>query len=578
MLPVQRDVEHLREEAFDAEFLVRDEAHELADGFVAPERDERAEVAVAVRAWRGEQRLHQVRRFLVRRLRARRHRAAIPGHRGAIADRIHVVVARGLQRRAHHELVDPVRFEPVEVLEHIVAADAGGPDGEVAAHDLSAGGTHAVSGELDDLWGRGEGHAEVLENGESALRDVVRQSGEDARDRFDDREPDLGRGDEVREPISGQHADRVVQLGGELHARGPGADDRDVDRAPVVGIVRPEARVHQAAMEQVCLPRVVDREGVLPHAGRAEVVRLAADGDHELVVGDAPLGKDPLVLVVAHLRDHDLPRLSVEARQRAEREGEAVPARLREEIELVLVDIHAACGDFVQQRFPQVRTAAIDERDVRACAPAVAIAQPRGELEAARAAAHDDEARRHQSAFFASLPPRKRDDQRALHLSHSSSAIAGSMRRYWNLLSGLSTERLEGTRLCALMISWPWRESMKSARRRAASACGARRATPTELGCPYAGCSGFQSIGAPLSFSLAMPWTCVSSAISISPAATISAISVWPLRIEGFIAASLRKYDTPGVSPIDFTTDANQATSSASSASLPFQRGCSRSP
>ena len=119
---------------------------------------------------------------------------------------------------------------------------------------------------------------------------------------------------------------------------------------------------------------------------------------------------------------------------------------------------------------------------------------------------------------------------------------------------------------------------MNSASRRAASACGARRATATELGCPYAGCSGFQSTGAPFSLSLAMPWTWESSAISISPAATISAISVCPLRIDGFIAASRRKYEMPGVSPIDFTTDANQATSSASSASLPFQRGCSRSP
>src|SRR5258708_7922670 len=223
-----------------------------------------------------------------------------------------------------------------------------------------------------------------------------------------------------------------------------------------------------------------------------------------------------------------------------------------------------------------MRAAAIDERHVRAPRAAEPGAEPGRELEASCPASHHDDARAHQSSRFTSLPPRNRLDQRLLHLSHSSRAMAGSMSSYLNLLSGLSTARLEGTRLRALMISWPSAERMKSAKRSAACGCGARRATPTELGCPNAGCSGFHSIGAPLSFRRAIPCTCASTATAISPAATSSAMSVWPLRMLGFIAASFLKYASPLASPMLFATAANQATSAASFPTPPALFGCRR--
>ncbi len=66
-----------------------------------------------------------------------------------------------------------------------------------------------------------------------------------------------------------------------------------------------------------------------------------------------------------------------------------VPARLREVIELVLVGIHAAGGDFVQERLPQVRARAVDERDHRALPAPERVAEPGCELEPAGAAADD---------------------------------------------------------------------------------------------------------------------------------------------------------------------------------------------
>src|SRR5689334_1268404 len=132
--------------------------------------------------------------------------------------------------------------------------------------------------------------------------------------------------------------------------------------------------------------------------------------------------------------------------------------------------------------------AGMDERDHRVVgAYRRALQRPCGRVLDAIAVDHADavagESRHpHQSDLCTAAPPRNSPDQMRDHLSHSSSAMAGSMRRYWNLLRGLSTARLAGTRLCALMISWPSRDRTKSASSRAASGCGARAATPMQLG------------------------------------------------------------------------------------------------
>ena len=55
--------------------------------------------------------------LLMSRLRARRHVAALaPRAGGAVANGEDVVVARRLQRRPNHELIDAVGLEPSDVL------------------------------------------------------------------------------------------------------------------------------------------------------------------------------------------------------------------------------------------------------------------------------------------------------------------------------------------------------------------------------------------------------------------------------------------------------------------------------
>src|SRR5438477_141908 len=70
--------------------------------------------------------------------------------------------------------------------------------------------------------------------------------------------------------------------------------------------------------------------------------------------------------------------------------------------------------------------------------------------------------RLHQSPSFTARPPRKRFEKSASHLSPSSSASTGSTISYLNLLSGLSTSRLVGTRFPLFRISWPSFESTNS--------------------------------------------------------------------------------------------------------------------
>jgi hypothetical protein len=67
-----------------------------------------------------------------------------------------------------------------------------------------------------------------------------------------------------------------------------------------------------------------------------------------------------------------------------------MPARLRDIVQGMVVEVHGAGGEFVQQRLPEMRARAIDERDRGALAVAQRIAEAGRQLETAGAAADDD--------------------------------------------------------------------------------------------------------------------------------------------------------------------------------------------
>ena len=69
----------------------------------------------------------------------------------------------------------------------------------------------------------------------------------------------------------------------------------------------------------------------------------------------------------------------------------SVPMRLGEIAQLIFARVDAACRHFVQQRLPDVRPSAIDQRDVRLPTPAQTVAETSGKLQPSGAAAdHDD--------------------------------------------------------------------------------------------------------------------------------------------------------------------------------------------
>ena len=68
---------------------------------------------------------------------------------------------------------------------------------------------------------------------------------------------------------------------------------------------------------------------------------------------------------------------------------------LRQVVDGMGPDIHAAGRDFVEQGLPDVSTGAIDERDPGSSAPRERVAEPGDELKAGGAAAHDDDPVRH---------------------------------------------------------------------------------------------------------------------------------------------------------------------------------------
>ncbi len=198
-----------------------------------------------------------------------------------------------------------------------------------------------------------------------------------------------------------------MQLGRELDARRARADDGDVELLGPerLGLqLRADAGVDQAAMEARGLAGRVEHAGVPGGAGRAEVIGDAAHRHHQDVIGLGArrrhLGP---VLVEDGRHMHLLPR-AVEPDHLADPVAEMVPVGLREIIELVLAKVHAPRRDLVQQRLPEMGALLVEERHQRAAAPAQPVAEPRRELDPARAAAHDQDPRRRTLGWISHIP------------------------------------------------------------------------------------------------------------------------------------------------------------------------------
>ena len=224
--------------------------------------------------------------------------------------------------------------------------------------------------------------------------DARRQSGQDPIPGLDQDDAKVALRVDPVEPVGDDGASGMVQFRGELGAGGACADDGDVQLPRTDGsilVLRAQAGIDQTVVETAGLLGGLERDGVFRGAGRSKIVGDAADGDHQGVITDRRFRADFASLVVLRGGQSDGFRSAVEARHFSVTVAEMVPVSLCDIVQFMLRAAQAPRGDGMEQRFPDVRSAAIDERDVRALSPAEAFAQLARQLQPGGAAAdnHD---------------------------------------------------------------------------------------------------------------------------------------------------------------------------------------------
>ncbi|KIU36871.1 hypothetical protein SR39_03850 [Methylobacterium radiotolerans] len=281
------------------------------------------------------------------------------------------------QVRADDELPGPGALQAVEAGEHVRRLHAGGPDlqpGRDAAavlqdESLRVRRRHRRAG--PDL------HVEIRQRAGGGAGDLVGEGRQQARPALDQRQAQAPR--QVGRAVVGEEVDGVLELGGQLDTGRTAADDGDLQQTAAVEPGQEMAP--QLLVEVLGLGQIVDRQAMLGHARRAEIVGAAADGEHQQVVGALHL-REPLRGLD---REPDVPGLPVDADEGAGLEAEAVAARLGEEVHLLPVGPGGAGREGVQHRLPDMREAAIGEGDVGS----PAASEARGHLDPGDAAADD---------------------------------------------------------------------------------------------------------------------------------------------------------------------------------------------
>ena len=215
-----------------------------------------------------------------------------------------------------------------------------------------------------------------------------------ARGRFDQHDLQVFFRVDVVEAEIGQHLGRRMEFGGQLHTGGATTDNGH-GQAPAAGAARhglcPYAGVDQAVVETFGRLWTVQLDRVLGRTQGAEVVGLAAHGNHQRVVAQLLRRRDLAPgLVVAGGQLQGLGD-TVHAFEAAEAELEMVPACLRQVLDFLGVGVKTASCQLVQQRFPHMGARGVHQRDFGLAFFAQTLAQLRGQRQPACAAADDDD-------------------------------------------------------------------------------------------------------------------------------------------------------------------------------------------
>src|SRR5207248_11707626 len=122
-----------------------------------------------------------------------------------------------------------------------------------------------------------------------------------------------------------------------------------------------------------------------------KVIALTPDRDDQRIVMKAPPLRDLLSLVVDMGSKMNGARPPIEPDQLADAIAEMVPMRLRQVVDLVHAEIHAAGSDLIQERLPQMGAAFVHEGHIGPFVTTQLVAEPGHERQPGRAAAADDD-------------------------------------------------------------------------------------------------------------------------------------------------------------------------------------------
>src|SRR4029079_14404429 len=283
----------------------------------------------------------------MRGLRTRRHGGGFAGTRtgGAVAHGKDVRIARGLQRLMHHQLIDAIDFEPIQIFQPVRRLDAGCPDHELRRNEFAVREAHAFRGDLRDRRTGTDLYPKVFKQPARGCRDALRKSGQNAACRLDQQNTNVPLGIDAIESIGHDLARGAVELGGELGAGSARTYYCNVQLSREHRLflsVRANTGIHDAPIEARGLYGRFQGDGMLRDTGSAEVVGDAADRNYQSIVGYRALGRDRASFLVRGRGQPNFFALAIEPDHLAEAVPEGVPMRLREIVELMLARVQAA--------------------------------------------------------------------------------------------------------------------------------------------------------------------------------------------------------------------------------------------
>jgi hypothetical protein len=140
--------------------------------------------------------------------------------------------------------------------------------------------------------------------------------------------------------------------------------------------------VQQFLPEAISLLAAIQEETVLSHTGGAKVIGHRTDAQDQIVVANAVTPDNLSAVLVENWRDHDLTCLPIDCLKAAEKEAVSPPMPVTAIADLIQVRIERSGCDLVQERFPDVGLASLDEDHVESL-PTQLGTKPPHKLEAA---------------------------------------------------------------------------------------------------------------------------------------------------------------------------------------------------